>query len=80
MPSEFADTARFYNELGAQMSDIKTQREEVKDRLKSYMVQADAREGRCGEYVLERVIRKIPGYTVKPRTDEILKVTKAKEG
>jgi len=80
MPDEYADTARFYNELGAQLTDLNNQRKEVKAEFLKMLRGAGAKEGRAGEYVVQLKLRHVKGYTSPARTDEILDVTKIKEG
>lgn len=52
MEADFADAARYYRELGAQESEIKKQRDEIKGKLKTAMMAAGYREARAGEYIL----------------------------
>jgi hypothetical protein len=51
LPEEFADTVRYYKELGGQASDIKKERDGIAETIKNLMKEADAREGYAGEYL-----------------------------
>lgn len=52
MSEEIETAARFYNELGAQKSDIEKQRDEVGVILKDTLRGLGAQSGRAGEYLL----------------------------
>lgn len=57
-PEEVSDTVRFYRELGAQIKDMGNQRDEVGKTLKGILKQAEAREGRAGEYLCKLTLAK----------------------
>lgn len=78
-PTEFADTARFYNELGAQLTDLNKQRKEVKAEFLKMLREAGAKEGRAGEYVVQLQLQHRKGFTVEATTIEKLQVMKVKE-
>lgn len=73
---ELADTARFYNELGAQMGDMKKQRDEVGSTIKRRLAELMVRHGKAGEYDVEIKLKKVKAYTVEARMQEELRVKK----
>jgi hypothetical protein len=80
IPDEYADTVRYYQELGAQASEANAERKVVKERLITLMDEAGAKEGRCGEYIVQRLLRHRKEYTVPASSHEELQVTKVKGG
>jgi hypothetical protein len=50
--TELEDSARFYKELGAQISDMETQKDEVAKRIKNTLKDMEARKGKAGEYFI----------------------------
>lgn len=51
LPNEVADMVRYYKELGAQKSDIEKECKNLRKKVKDFMIEAGAREGRAGEYL-----------------------------
>lgn len=47
-------SARYYNELGGQITELQLQREEAKTELKKGLDKAGAKSGRVGDYLIER--------------------------
>jgi len=76
--TEISDAARFYNELGAHMGDMKKQRDEVALKIKTVLAEKRARHGRAGEYDVELKLSKRKGYTVEDSMFEMLYVKKFK--
>lgn len=54
LPNEVADMVRFYRELGGQITDMEKEKDKLKEQIKATMGEAGAREGRAGEYIIER--------------------------
>jgi len=77
--SEIETTARFYNELGAQMGEMKKQRDEVGGKIKAILVEKHARHGKAGAYDVELKLSKRKGYTVEDSMFEQLYVKKFKK-
>lgn len=57
-----ATAARFYKELSAQETEIKKQKEEVKEALLQMLDAADAKSGRAGDYIVERTFSERTEY------------------
>lgn len=51
LPDEIADMIRYYKELGAQKTEVEKEYKALADKIKGVMKEANAREGRAGEYV-----------------------------
>jgi hypothetical protein len=51
LDNEAADAVRYYKELAAQETDIKKEKEKMKEIVKSAMKEIDAREAAAGEYI-----------------------------
>jgi hypothetical protein len=79
LSEEIATAARFYKELGAQESNIKEQREEVKATIKEGLRVIDAKAGKAGDYLIElkRFFKK--EFTVQGAWQEKLNVVKIEE-
>lgn len=76
--TELSDSARFYNELGAQIGEMTKQRKEVGHTIKKVLLDKSVRHGKAGEYDIELLLKKVKGYAVEPRTQEELHVKKFK--
>lgn len=92
LESDYADTARYYKELGAQESDIKTEREQLYKKLKDALFAMEAKEAVAGEYAIkisayerdkidkakvpEEAITKVPAERLSV---SVLKVKRGKE-
>lgn len=76
--TEMADYARFYNELGAQKSEIEAQRDDVGKSIKAKLKELNSRHGRAGEYVIDWKLQKSVVMMSKEECDPSLlpKVTK----
>jgi hypothetical protein len=51
LPNEAADAVRYYKELAAQETDIKKEKEKMKEIVKLAMKEIEAREAAAGEYI-----------------------------
>lgn len=78
--TELADTARFYKELGAQISDMEKQKDEVKAKITEKLKDLKARKGRAGEYVIEYKLSEVTRVKKKDDIPEELlpRVTETK--
>ena len=80
LSEEIATAARYYKELGAQESEIKTQRNQVKETIKAALRAIDSKGGKAGEYLIELKRFFKNEFTVAGMWQEKLNVVKMKEG
>ena len=87
LSADLETTARYYKELGAQESEIKKEREQLKEILKQALLNIGARTGKTDNYTvaLSAFIRQeidknlVPPEAFKPVPAERFTVTKTKE-
>lgn len=87
LDEELATTARYYNELGAQIREQEKEREELKALLKGALTQAQAQSGRAGEYLIALSVQEreqidkslVPPEAIKKVPSERFTVKKLKK-
>ena len=57
LPGEYADTAKYYKELGGQISDLEKEKDMVKGKLKGILQKYNAKKAIAGEYVIAHSLR-----------------------
>jgi hypothetical protein len=58
LPNEVEDAVRYYRELGAQKKDIEAEYKKLGKTIKDTMKEADAREGKAGNYICRMALVK----------------------
>jgi len=76
LPAEFADKVRYYQELGGHMGDMKKERDQLSKEIKKAMHDAEAKEGRAGEYVCKLSLQKRSGWDESKIPPNIIEIAK----
>ncbi|MCK5236443.1 MAG: hypothetical protein KAR06_05590 [Deltaproteobacteria bacterium] len=74
--TDIEDTARFYNELGAQINDMDKQKKEIRSALIKELAKREVSKGKAGEYMVKLAFQKKKSYTVKASTSQVLRVNR----
>jgi hypothetical protein len=56
LPNEIADMVRYRQELAAHRLDMEKEEKQIATDIKAMMIDANAREGRAGEYIVRRIL------------------------